>query len=65
MVSTVQGAFRAVEGLFEKIGDAISSTSAVGKFAVDVAKVVADMGAVEKEVKKTVKNVKKAVKKKK
>jgi len=50
MMSTVEGAFEAVRSLFESIGERISNASSLGKFAVDVVKLVGDVSNVKDDI---------------
>ncbi|MCC6639193.1 hypothetical protein IT409_01395 [Candidatus Falkowbacteria bacterium] len=50
-MTTIEGAFDAVRGFFNKVGDKVSDMSALGKFAVDAVKLVADMKEVKSEAK--------------
>ncbi len=58
-MSTIEGAFEAVRNMFEKIGERLSDASAVGKFAVDMVKLVGDAKEVKKEMQKKSKTKKK------
>ena len=48
-VSTIEGAFSAVQNMFTKIGERLSDVSALGRFATDVIKIVSDAKEVKEE----------------
>ena len=63
MMTTVEGAFEAVRKIFETIGEKVADTSAIGKFVVDIVKLIGDVKLVKKEVAKKAKKRKKTSKK--
>ncbi len=49
MTTTIEGAFDAVKKIFDSLGEKISNASTLGKFAVDVVKLVNDASDLKEE----------------